>query len=101
MPDAYRVIIAPRASKQLQHIFDYFAKDSAQNAAKLIGLILLSIDNLDKMPHRFSLMRGVPSVGNDIRTMPVPPYLVHYQINEGNRTVRVLSIRHGARRPGI
>ena len=97
-PEAYRVRITPRALADLRGIFDYIAKDSPQNAAKMIRTWVGAIDALDILP----LCYDVPRVGRGrerkIRSMPVWPYLVRYRIEEGMKVIFILRIRHGARR---
>ena len=98
MPEVYRVRITPRALKDLEAIFDYISHDSEQNAAKMIRTLLDAIDGLDILPRRFDVPRSGPVRGRQIRSMPVRPYLVRYRIDERERIVRILRIRHGARK---
>ena len=98
MPDSYRVRITPRALADLRGIFDYIAKDSSQNAQGMIRRLLDAVDGLDILPHRYDVPRGGNARGRQIRSMPVWPYLVRYRIEQRNRLVYVLRIRHGAQR---
>lgn len=98
MSDTYGIRITPRALKDLQGIFDYIAKDSSRNAAKMIRMLLDAIDGLEILPHRFNVPRTGYVRGRQTRSMPVRPFLVRYRIEERNRMVRILRISHGARR---
>jgi addiction module RelE/StbE family toxin len=97
MPESYRIRITPRALADLEGIFEYINRDSPQNAAKMIRTLLDAIDGLNILPRRFDVPRTGSVRGRQIRSMPVRPYLVRYRIDERERIVRVLRVRHGAR----
>jgi addiction module RelE/StbE family toxin len=98
MPDTYRIRITPRALADLEGIFEYIRQDSPQNAAKMIGALLDAIDSLEMLPRRFDVPRTGSVRGRKIRSMPVRPYLVRYRIEEREKIVHILRVRHGARR---
>jgi plasmid stabilization system protein ParE len=85
----------------LQEIFEYIERDSPQNASRMIRRIVESIDALEQFPHRYKVLEDIETFGVEVRSMPVPPYLIRYHVDEPNLTVTVLSVRHGARRPGL
>jgi addiction module RelE/StbE family toxin len=97
MPNLYRVRITPRALCDLQTIFDYIAQDSPDHAAGMIERIFGAIDGLEFMPYRFKVLEGAEKKG--IRSIPVRPYLVRFRVEEEAGIVRILHVRHGARRP--
>lgn len=99
MPKAYQVKITVRAAKQLREIFGYIALDSPQNAAEVIRGLRDAIADLATFPHRFAVPRYGATEDVRYRSMPVPPYLVRYRIDEMRAVVTILRIRHGARRP--
>ena len=98
MPDTYHIRITPRASTDLEAIFDYIEHNSPQNAAKMIETLMKSIDALRIFPHRYNVPRTGYVRGRQIRSMPVPPFLVRYRIDERRKAVHILRVRHGARR---
>lgn len=98
MPDTYRVRIAPQVLADLEAISEYISRDSPENAAAMIQTILDAIDGLSILPHRFNVPRRGTVRGKRIRSMPVPPYLVRYRIDEKRKTVHIVRVRHGARR---
>lgn len=98
-PARYLVRLTLRASEDLQEIFDYIAAHSPQNAAGFIGRLLDAIDGLDILPHRYPVSGSRHADSNDVRSMPVGNYLVLYSIDDFNRAVHILNVRHGARRP--
>lgn len=97
MPNRYRVRITPRALFDLERIFDFIAQDSPDNAAGMIERILDAIDGLEFMPYRFKVLEGAETKA--IRSIPVRPYLVRFRVEEKAGIVRILHVRHGARRP--
>ena len=98
MPETYRIRITPRALADLQGIFEHIERDSPQNAKKMIRTLLDAIDGLEILPYRFDVPRTGYVRGRQIRSMPVRPYLVRYRVEAATKTVRILRIRHGARR---
>jgi plasmid stabilization system protein ParE len=101
MPDHYHVNYTLYSAQQLENIFDYIERDSPQNAARMIERLIQSIESLSLFPGRYGLLRNIDTLGVEIHSMPVRPYLIRYHINLSSKTVTILSIRHGARRPGL
>ena len=98
MADAYRFIISPEASENLQSINAYIALDSPQNAARMVERILAAIETLGILPHRTVLERQSRKVKHPVRSLPVKPYMVYFRVLDEEQTIRILTIRHGARR---
>jgi toxin ParE1/3/4 len=97
MPPVYRVNLTLRVADQLQEIFDYIAKDSPDNAARLIRRLLDAMDGLESLPHRYKVVTNSATVGEELRSMPVGAYLVRYHVHDSARVVTIVSVRHGAR----
>jgi plasmid stabilization system protein ParE len=97
MPDSYRVNYSKVAGDDLQEIFDYIRQSSPQNADSVLKTIVDEIEGLKTLPHRFPLKTSVKKRGRNYRMMPVPPFVVRYDINESTRTVLVLTVRRGTR----
>ena len=98
-PVEFRVIITDEAFANLDSILDYIKLQSPQNAAAVIDRLLASIDGLKYFPHRFALARRISQqAGQETRSMPEPPFLVDYQIDETLKVVHVVTVIHGARR---
>jgi plasmid stabilization system protein ParE len=89
----YTVIFSKRADKDITNIVKHVAAENPP-AAKTLGSSLLDLAlSLDSMPYRGSKVkkrRGVLKLihGN---------YLIYYRVNENERTVEILSFKHGAR----
>jgi plasmid stabilization system protein ParE len=99
MPDAYRIILAKRVATDLERIFDYIAERSPQNAPRVIDHILASIERLAEIPHRTIVADQPGKANSPVRSLAVPPYVIFFRVVEEQRVVRVLRVRHGARRP--
>jgi plasmid stabilization system protein ParE len=94
----YRVIITPRAGADLQAIYDYIAKDSAANAAGMVERILNALEPLKQFPHRTVVERQNPRLRHPVRSIAVRPDVVYFRVLDDEQVVRVLHVRHGARR---
>jgi toxin ParE1/3/4 len=94
----YQVIVSPRASGDLSQIYEYIALDSPENAAKFLQALFDAIDSLVLLPARHPLIESRPRIKRETRVMPVSPYLIYYHILEAQGAVRIVTVRHGARR---
>ncbi len=99
--DEYRVIITPRAGRDLEGVHRYIAQDSLDNAAAMVARILDALEPLKHFPHRTVVQRQRPGLRHPVRSLPVAPYVIYFRVLDEERVVRVLHVRHGARRqPG-
>jgi plasmid stabilization system protein ParE len=96
--DTYRVIITPRAGADLEGIHDHIAQDSAENASKMIARILDALESLRQFPHRTIVSHQNRKIRHPVRSLPVSPYIVYFRVLDEESVVRVLTVRHGARR---
>jgi plasmid stabilization system protein ParE len=79
-------------------IQDYIARDSRKNAEQMIARILGATESLKEFPHRTIAPRQNWRLKHPARTLAVKPYIVYFRVIDEWRVVRVLHIRHGARR---
>ena len=99
MGDTYRLRITPAAAVDLKLIFDYIHRDSPQNARQIIRRILAAVDSLEILPHRYPIIDdSLRLLGEELRSMPVRPYMVRYRVDDVSQTVTVVGVRHGARK---
>lgn len=98
MPDAFRIILAPQAAADIEAIHDYIAQDSPANAALLVERILDAISRLAETPGRSVAMGRSSREKTPVRSVVVRPYVIFFRAISDQKVVRVLTIRHAARR---
>jgi plasmid stabilization system protein ParE len=98
MPTTYRVIISPKAFAEIDRIIEHVRQDSPANAAAMIDGMLDAALSLRMLPYRHRVYLHRKIAAKTVHAMPIPPFILYYRVDEGTRVVRVLSIRHGARR---
>ena len=87
------VIWSPAALRDIDHIYHYLAQFNPHAAENVAREILATGDSLESFPYRG---RSVP--GTQLREITLPyPYIIRYRV--GADHVRILRVRHGARRP--
>jgi plasmid stabilization system protein ParE len=99
MAEIYRVIISRDASDDLQHIFDWIAKDSVDIAAKVVQKLLDEIDSLQESPQRYAVIETLRPMPFAVRRLVARPYRILYWVEERQQAVRILAVRHGRQRP--
>ena len=98
MGGGFRIELSKRVASDLEAIFDHIAKDSPVNAARMVERILTAIERLKILPHRNVVEGQSASLKYPVRSLPVQSYVVYFRVIEEKRVVRVLQVRHGARR---
>ena len=90
-----KVQLSPRAASDLRAILDYLDTQNPRAAKTVRSSILRALDILGSFP-----AIGVAQERR-VRKYVVPqfPYLIYYSIAAREQEVRIISIRHAARRP--
>lgn len=98
MRPEYRIVPALQATADLEAIFASVEKNSPQNAVRVLERIHDAIDSLKMFPNR-TVVRGSRGKGKSpVRSLPVQSWIVFFRVLEDEKVVRILHIRHGARR---
>ena len=97
-PSHFRIVMSPEAAADIENIHAYISQDSPQNAATMVGRILDSIARLETFPHHNLVEHRSRKIKHPVRSLPVRPYLVYFRVLDSEQVVRILSVRHGARR---
>jgi toxin ParE1/3/4 len=87
------VIWSPSALREIVKIFDYLTVFNPQAAASVFNALISAGDSLADFPHRG---RAVAQ-SNTRELVTVYPYIIRYRITRDS--VRILRVRHTARRP--
>jgi len=91
-----RVRYTKRALAHLDEIFAYIARDNPAAARSVVERIQSVVLVLAEQPYI-----GRTTVSEGVRVLPITPYpyLLFYSVNPASQEVRILRVRHAARRP--
>jgi toxin ParE1/3/4 len=91
---AYKIIVSPRAQKEIENAIDYYTLYSTNAPQSFINLLKDTYITLETNPF-FSVRY------KNIRALKINkfPYSLYFVINETQNTVRVLSCFHNKRNP--
>lgn len=91
---AYKVIVSPRAQKEIENAIDYYALYSVDAPINFIAVLKEAYRTLETNP--FFRVRY-----KNVRALKIKrfPHSLYFTINEDNNTVRVLSCFHNKRNP--
>jgi plasmid stabilization system protein ParE len=101
MPVVFRVIVLPEAFENLDSILKFIKQDSPQNAGRTIDRLWEATQTLSQFAHRYKIHQRKRRDRPAVRSMPVRPFIIYYAVEESPPTVKVLAIRHGARKPPL
>ncbi len=87
-----------RSLTDLARIRDSIAAKSPQGAAGWVVDIFAAIYKLRDPPRRTVVIGHETSGGIPLRSLAVGNYMVYFRVIDQRRAVRVLRVRHGARR---
>ncbi len=85
-----RLVVTPRASRDLKRIGDYIAADSPRAAVRFITALRADMDKLVLFPFMAQIVGGHPR----FRRFPHGAYVVFYEVTDGEILIR--SIEHSA-----
>ena len=93
----YQIDISHRAHQDIEDAACYIAYQLKNPSAtqNLVRRAFGSIDSLEELPARFSVVRDPFLAGLSIRFVPVQGYLAFYQVNEVTQTVHILRFLYG------
>ncbi|MBX3402156.1 MAG: type II toxin-antitoxin system RelE/ParE family toxin [Phycisphaeraceae bacterium] len=92
VPRSFRIVVMPRAHRDLIDLEAFIARDSPRNAAALGDRVLARLRSLRTMPNRYPVYLPAGEFPFDVRCMSVRPCRVLYSV-AGTRVV-ILRIRH-------
>jgi toxin ParE1/3/4 len=95
----YRVELTARASRNLRRIFRHINAESSRQAFAWFNELEVAILSLDQHPERSPVTPEDRALRHLLFGKKPNVYRVIFAIDQRARVVRVLHIRHGARRP--
>lgn len=101
MPPICRVVITEQALARIEEQARYIAIEGQAplNAARWLSRVLAAAEMLETMPRRYPV---APENGHhlfEVRALSIDGFLLLYDVNDDERTVRVLNARHGRQLP--
>jgi plasmid stabilization system protein ParE len=91
----YRLLYTQRALNDLAEIVGHITKDDADAASRFGSSLLDHVELLTRFPRMGSAIQKRPRV----RKLAHSPFLIYYRVDGDKRTIEVLHLRHGARKP--
>jgi toxin ParE1/3/4 len=95
----YRVSLTARAVKDLDNIFQFIQAEQSEAAATWFNGLHEAINSLSSLPQRAPATPENSSLRHLLYGSKPNVYRVIYFTDETKKTVTVLTIRHGARKP--
>ena len=98
--DKYRVVLTPRALRDLDGIYLYIARTFLEpgTALNLVDAIEREIFSLEIMPNRWPERRTGAYAGKGYRQLFVKNYTAVYRVDEAERLVCVVTVRYSPSR---
>ena len=95
---AYEIEVSPRAAADVDAIVDYISKDSIDAAIRWKELLFRKLDGFVLFPQSCPYAPENTDRAIEIRQAVFGNYRILFTIVESEKLVRVLTVRHGARR---
>lgn len=97
----YSVLVTATAREVITEQVRFLAIDrqSPQNAIQWLDRVWTNIDGLEFLPLRHAIAEGYDRLPYLVRRIMLDNYLILFAVDEGNATVYVVGLRHGARLP--
>jgi plasmid stabilization system protein ParE len=94
----YEVIVTPEAEAGIVNAFEYINERSPENASRWLRGLYGKIDTLEQMPARCALARENEYFEDVLRQLLFKSHRIVFRVEEADRIVRVLYVRHGKQR---
>ena len=97
--DKYKVKVSPRAIRELDHIYEYIAREklAPQNAKGQVDRIKESILSLDIFPQSHQERDEGRYAGKGYRQLLIDNYIAIFRIDESRKTDYVITIQYQGR----
>ena len=97
--DKYKVMINPRAIRELDNIYEYIASEklAPENAKGQVDRIKKAVLSLDTFPQSHQERNEGRYAGKSYRQLLIDNYIVIFRIDETYKTVYVVTIQYQGR----
>lgn len=97
--DKYKVMINPRAIRELDNIYEYIANEklAPENAKGQVDRIKKDVLSLDTFPQSHQERNEGRYAGKGYRQVLIDNYLAIFRIDEDNKVVYVVTIQYQGR----
>ena len=97
--DKYKVMINPRAIRELDNIYEYIANErlAPENAKGQVDRIKKAVLSLDTFPQSHQERNEGRYAGKSYRQLLIDNYIVIFRIDELYKTVYVVTIQYQGR----
>ena len=96
---AYRVEVSARARRDLDAIYEFIQAEESDHALTWFLGLAEALRSLSELPYRSPVTPDDPNRRHLFYGHKPHVYRVIYRIDEPSRMVRIITVRHGARRP--
>ena len=97
--DKYKVMINPRAIRELDNIYEYIANEklAPENAKGQAGRIKKAVLSLDTFPQSHQERNEGRYAGKSYRQLLIDNYIAIFRIDEPYKTIYVVTIQYQGR----
>lgn len=95
----YHLFYTQKALNDLAEVIGHIAEDDAAAASRFGSSLIENVDLLARFPHMGGLIRKRAQVRKLVHSPFLIYYRVYYRVNNAQRGIEILHIRHGARKP--
>lgn len=94
----HKVLILPEAASEAEAAYVYIAKQSPEKAVAWYNGLLDAMFSLDTLPKRHPVAPESEFLDREVRQFVHGNYRIIYLVEDQPKVVRILYVRHGARR---
>lgn len=97
--DKYKVMINPRAIRELDNIYEYIANEklAPENAKGQVDRIKKAVLSLDSFPQSHQERNEGRYAGKSYRQLLIDNYIAIFRIDEPHKTINVVTIQYQGR----
>jgi plasmid stabilization system protein ParE len=94
----HKVIILAEAAREAEAAYTYIAEHAPETAVDLYNRLLDAMFSLEMLPNRHPIAPESEFLDREARQLIYGNYRILYVVEDRPKVVRILHVRHGARR---